>query len=189
MILIDKNFFSGSTLEVAKRLIGCRLRYRSPEGIIGGIINETEAYTEDDQASHAFLGKVTPRNRSMFKEAGHLYVYFIYGMYYCANIVTENRGFGSAVLLRSIIPDEGVELMRKNREYFGDDIKNLSNGPGKLCQAFGWDRSFDMLNIMDRKTLVDIYKPNKPPEGIVVTSRVGISKDKDLPWRFLWNEK
>lgn len=184
---LDQSFFDGSTLELAERLIGCTLCYRSPQGVMAGLINETEAYTEDDPACHAFGGKMSPRNETMFKEAGHLYIYLIYGMYHCANIVTEEAGTGSAVLIRSIIPTHGIELMAENRNSSGKKLKGLCDGPGKLCQALGWDKSLDATDTLHKDSPVTLHGAENVPKGIITTSRIGISKGQDLPWRFLWD--
>lgn len=185
---LRKFFFDAPAVEVAKKLIGCTLRYVSSEGEIGGILSETEAYTEEDPASHSFQGRITSRNQSMFQEGGHLYVYRIYGMHHCANLVTDRVGFGSAVLLRSMIPTIGIDLMRKNRKYLTNDLKNLCNGPGKLCQALGWDLSFNGFHAMDDGSLITIYSPSTPLESVRATPRIGISKGQDLLWRFLWQD-
>ena len=93
-----------STIEVAKRLLGHELVYNGPNGRVGGIITETEAYTEDDPACHAYNGKKTQRNAPMFLAAGHIYIYFIYGMYHCLNVVTEKEGVGAAVQFENCTP-------------------------------------------------------------------------------------
>ncbi len=112
---ISQNFFEQDSVVVAKNLIGKILTFHSHQGTIRGIINETEAYHQNDKACHAYGGKKTPRNSIMFLSAGHVYIYFTYGMHYCFNIVTEKAEIGCAVLIRSIIPLEGLEILQKNR--------------------------------------------------------------------------
>ena len=116
-----------NSLSAAKNLLGWTLIHLLPEGDIGGIIIETEAYAEDDEASHSFRG-VTKRTFPMFEEAGTLYMYFIYGMHWCFNIVTGTKGHGEAVLIRALMPTIGLDLMQQNR--ITKDINRLTNGPG-----------------------------------------------------------
>lgn len=121
----------------------------------------------------------------MFLEGGHLYVYFTYGMHFCANVVTGPEGVGEAVLLRGIEPVAGVELMKKNRGFdrMRKDIRDLTNGPAKLCEAFGIaraDNGTDLLN--GRITIVD--GPHPLRKSVVTSSRIGIRVGTRLPWRF-----
>ncbi|GFP30982.1 DNA-3-methyladenine glycosylase, partial [Candidatus Hakubella thermalkaliphila] len=112
---LPREFYQRPTLTVAQDLLGKCLIRRTEEGLLVGKIVETEAYIgENDLACHASRGK-TPRNEVMFGEAGHAYVYFTYGMFYCLNVVTEKKGFPAAVLIRSVEPMEGIKLMIKNR--------------------------------------------------------------------------
>ncbi|MHA1675849.1 MAG: DNA-3-methyladenine glycosylase, partial [Candidatus Njordarchaeales archaeon] len=132
---LNRNFYERYTVDVARDLLGKVLvRVLSSEQILAGIIVETEAYRgQDDPASHAY-GRKTPRNAIMYGKPGYSYVYFIYGMYHCLNVVTEPEGVPAAVLIRAVEPIFGIELMKKYRNT--DKISNLTNGPGKLCQAF-----------------------------------------------------
>ena len=124
---LQRSFFEQPTLQVAQELLGKILVI----GDCSGRINEVEAYIgQDDPACHACCGK-TKRNEPMFGPAGHLYVYFTYGMYHCVNIVTEKKDFPSAVLIRSIEPIDGIETMKKRRNR----TDHLTDGPGKLCIA------------------------------------------------------
>ena len=140
MSILDKNFYNRNTLEVAKNLLGCRLNRRIDGRILSGIIVETEAYTQDDPACHAFKGK-TPRAITLFKQPGIAYVYFIYGMYHCFNVITKEEGVPEGVLIRAIQPIEGIQemsILRFNKDY--DELtkaqyRNLSSGPSKLCIA------------------------------------------------------
>lgn len=148
-----------------------------------GRITEVEAYGgADDAASHAFRGR-TPRNAVMFGPAGHLYVYFTYGMHHCANVVTGSESGAEAVLLRGITPLVGVAAMTERRPA-ARRTADLANGPGKLCAAFGLDlghNGHDMCGYSDIWVGDDGCEPELSP---YVGPRVGISKAVDLPWRW-----
>lgn len=167
--LLTKKFFEQDTLTVAKKLLGCVL-VRNDNGIIQkGMIVETEAYTQDDPSCHAYMGE-TKRSRTLFKEAGISYVYLIYGMYHCLNFITEPEGYGCAVLIRALEP-----------------IENMSNtnGPGKLCRELNIDRTLNEIDVTDQNSPIYVVQGNKiPPENIVTTTRIGIKKAADYPWRF-----
>lgn len=165
-------------LSAAKLLLGCKLVHETPEGKTSGIIVETEAYHQDDPASHSFNG-ATKRTQVMFGESGHAYVYFTYGMHYCFNIVTGRTGQGQAVLVRALEPIEGIELMKKRRA--ADDIHQLTNGPAKLTQAMGINLKNNGQNILSGNLRIE---PGPKPAKIMRTTRVGISKAQNLPWRF-----
>lgn len=182
-----KQLLSGKTLDVAQGLIGQTLVFHSPQGVLKGIINETEAYTEEDPACHAFNGRNTPRTQTMFLPAGHLYIYLIYGMYHCANIVTEENGRGCAVLLRSVIPIQGLSTMKQNRGWTQNNLSKLCNGPGKLCLAYGWNHTHNGLNLLKPSSPVQIEMSHIAPTRIQQTTRIGISKGQDLAWRF-WGQ-
>lgn len=143
-----------------------------------GRIVETEAYTTDDPASHSFRGP-TLRNAVMFGPAGHLYVYRSYGIHWCANVVTGTEGDGQAVLLRSVDPVEGVDEMLRRRGR-----TPLTDGPGKLCQAFGIDGDDDGTDLCGEgpiRILDDGLAPRIDP---IAGPRIGITKAVDTPWRF-----
>ncbi len=183
---VKNNFFQDSTPEVAKNLLG-KILVRVFKGqILAGKIVETEAYLDDnDLASHSAIG-MTERNKVMFGEPGLAYVYFTYGMHYCFNVVTGEKGKGSAVLIRALEPIEGIELMKKFRNK--SDIVNLTNGPAKLCQALKIDKKF---NGVDLKTSPDLFIAESISNStfeIVRTTRIGIEKSKDLPLRFYIKE-
>ncbi|GFP25127.1 DNA-3-methyladenine glycosylase [Candidatus Hakubella thermalkaliphila] len=207
---LPREFYQRPTLTVAQDLLGKCLIRRTGEGLLVGKIVETEAYIgENDLACHASRGK-TPRNEVMFGEAGHAYVYFTYGMFYCLNVVTEKKGFPAAVLIRSVEPMEGIKLMIKNRyDETRRSLKrknserlarilllasdppdpHIANGPGKLCQAMKIDKSLngidftgDLLYLKDRGN--DIQE-------IVATSRIGVEKAGESAqnlWRFYIKE-
>jgi DNA-3-methyladenine glycosylase len=169
---------------VARDLLGQLLVRRLPEGLISGRIVECEAYQEDDPASHSFHG-LTDRTAVMFGPAGHLYVYFSYGMHFCMNVVTGQDGEGSAVLLRAIEPLEGLEIMRARRGV--SDARILCAGPGRLTQAFGITRA---ENGMDLASGADVYVEEGDGVGedrIDAGPRIGISVATARPWRFWVN--
>ncbi len=178
---LSREFYLQPTLEVARDLVGKYLLYKDGAKLFSARLVEVEAYIgEDDPACHAAVGK-TERNKVMYGSGGHAYIYFIYGMYYCLNVVTERPGFPAAVLLRGAEPDEGFEYMKKNfpKGYH----QKLANGPGKLCRAFGLTRRQNGLDLTG-KTL---YLENRGyrPERIVTTPRIGITRGADRLWRFL----
>ena len=182
---LSHSFFEDRrTLDIAQELIGKVLVYESPNGIIKGIIIETEGYTEDDESCHAFKGKKTKRNEVMFKRAGYLYVYFTYGMYHCMNIVTGKEGKGEAVLIRSVISydDKSKDFMIDNRK---GNLKDIANGPAKVCMAYNFDKSFNGIDLLDKNSKIYIEDLKIKPKKIQQTTRIGISKAKDLEWRFI----
>ncbi len=133
MAKLNQKFFRQKTERVARDLLGKILVRHVGKKTLAGMIVETEAYIgPHDLASHASCGR-TERTSTMFRDAGHWYVYMVYGFYYCLNIVTEEKEYPAAVLIRALEPLEGIERMKKYRRT--DDIKNLTSGPGKLAQA------------------------------------------------------
>jgi DNA-3-methyladenine glycosylase len=153
-------------------------------GPVSGRIVEVEAYRGGiDEASHSYRGR-TARNAVMFGPAGHLYVYFTYGMHFCANIVTMTDGVAEAVLLRALAPLEGIELMRTRRPAARRE-RDLCNGPAKLCQALAIDRSQNGVDVLDRAAPVRLIDDGTtPPAHPVASRRIGISVAVDLLWRF-----
>jgi DNA-3-methyladenine glycosylase len=174
---------SADAPEVAPRLLHTLLVTTGPTGeVVAGRIVEVEAYTADDPASHSFRGR-TPRNAAMYERAGTLYVYFTYGMHHCANVVTGRVGDGQAVLLRALVPVTGIDAMRVRRR--GRPDRALADGPGKICQALGLDRSHTGLDVCDPGSPVRLMTDGTPPPSDpVVGSRVGISAATDRPWRW-----
>lgn len=162
----------------AKGLLGWELVHDTPAGRTSGIIVETEAYTMEDAASHAFGGE-NKRNGSMFRKAGTIYIYFTYGMHYCMNIVTGYEGHGQGVLIRALEPVEGIALMKERRGL--DDLRNLTNGPAKLVQAMGITKFANGLHVESGPLRL---VAGQAPQKIVQTVRVGISKAVDTEWRF-----
>jgi DNA-3-methyladenine glycosylase len=173
-----------STTDVAHALLGQTLTVNHPYGQVGGIITETEAYTQDDPACHAYGGKKSPRNSAMFLPAGHVYIYFIYGMYHCLNIVTEEEGRGCAVLIRAIMPTIGIPHIQNNRGP-GVSYKNLANGPGKLMIALGIDPSWNGSHLHAPNCPITLLDTRMDyPGTVLISSRIGITKGKDLLWRY-----
>ena len=155
----------------ARRLLGCELVRELDSGTVRVRIAETEAYDQADEASHTFRGRTT-RNDAMFQSAGHMYVYFTYGMHHCCNVVCGQEGFGSGVLIRAVEPIEGIEIIEKNRGMSG---KNVTNGPGKVCQALGIDRTFSGHDLANAPLQL-IKRPALGDNKIITAKRVGISK-------------
>lgn len=155
--------------------------------VLAGKIVEVEAYGGlQDEASHAFTGQ-TERNKVMFGEAGNLYVYFTYGMHFCANVVCGTSGVGMAILIRAVEPIEGIELMWNNRfgNIHNDDskLKNLTNGPAKFCQSFGINRSHNGYSLLGDEFFV-CHAPAVKDSQIIISKRIGIRKSIDLQWRY-----
>lgn len=163
---LPHEFFLRDTVTVARELLGTVLCRRLADGsILHGRIVETEAYTQDDPACHAYKGK-TPRCEVMFGPGGFAYVYFIYGMYNCLNVVTEIAGKPGAVLIRAVAGDG-------------------TNGPGKLCRRWEIDRSHNGSNLMDTWSPIWIAKGvSLPDEKVLITERIGLSVAQEKLWRF-----
>lgn len=180
MNTVSVSFFEGRTEDVARRLLGAVLLHESREGIAAGRIVETEAYLHDDPAAHSFRGK-TQRNASMFLGAGHAYVYLIYGVHHCFNVVTNDAGVGEAVLVRALEPVEGIELMAQRRGT--DVVRQLCSGPGKLVQALGITREHDGVSLLCPE--LRICEPTtRSSEPIVSAKRIGITKAAEEELRF-----
>jgi DNA-3-methyladenine glycosylase len=177
---LNRKFYNRSTLKVAKELLGKYLVIEKNGKYVSGKIVETEAYIgPDDPASHAYRG-LTPRNKVMFGEPGYAYVYLTYGMHHCLNFVTERKGFPAAVLIRALEPADGIEIMKERRKT--KDLKNLTNGPAKLCQALGIDRTLNGADLCS--DIIYVEDRGDKPTKIVSTSRIGIKEGKDKKWRF-----
>ena len=179
---LPRDFFARSALEVAPELLNKVLVV--PDGRAGRIV-EVEAYRgADDPGSHGFRGR-TKRNATMFGPPGRLYVYFTYGMHWCANVVAETDGMAAAVLLRALTPLEGLDAMYAARGRAARRDRDLCSGPAKLNQALGIDGDLDGADLVsgDRGvTIVDDTEP--PPPSPAVTTRIGLTNGSELPWRF-----
>jgi DNA-3-methyladenine glycosylase len=169
---IDRSFWSQPVVDLARALIGAELLVDG----VGGIIVETEAYDIDDPASHSFGGQ-RARNAAMFGGGGHAYVYRIYGIHWCLNVVGGAHP-GSAVLIRALEPTQGVDMMIGRRGLTAP--RTLCSGPGKLAQALAVTGALDGL-ALDRAPFS--VRPGAP-QDIVVGPRIGITKAVDQPWRF-----
>ncbi len=174
--MLSRAWFSGDAVELAPKLLGKIVR----RGSCAGVIVETEAYATDP-ASHAY--RITPRSAPMRDTYGHWYVYFTYGMHYCANITTNKGGIG-AVLIRAVEPIAGIPLMKRRRKT--NSLMNLCSGPAKFCQAFGIDKNLNRLPVGSDCAIYDA--PALPSEAIGISGRVGIKKGTHLPWRFYIKE-
>ena len=172
---------SGSALDVAPALLGSVLRHTTPEGTVAVRLTEVEAYAgADDPGSHAYRGP-TPRNEVMFGPAGHLYVYFTYGMHHCCNVVAGPDGTAAAVLLRAGEVVEGAELARTRRPRSSD--RDLARGPARLCRALAVDLSHNRVDLSSGELTLHLGEPVDP--GLVETGpRVGLRHAADNPWRF-----
>ena len=178
-IKLDRDFYLRPTLDVARDLIGKYLIYHDGRHRMAVRLVEVEAYIgKDDPACHASVGR-TERNAVMFGPGGFSYIYFIYGMYHCLNVVTETDGFAAAVLIRGAEPVEGVEMMRKR--YDNPDRNLLTNGPGKLCKALGLTRDQNGIDLTGEKLYLEDrgYVPKK----IERSGRIGIKKATERNWR------
>lgn len=179
---LSRTFYRRDPLDLAPDLLGKVLVV----GERAGRIVEVEAYRgADDPASHAFRGP-TPRTATMFGPPGHLYVYFSYGMHWCANVVADRSGDAGAVLLRALAPIRGVEAMAEARGSPRRPV-DVANGPAKLCQALGIsgpDDGVDLVRPSPARAITIVDDGTAPPVVPVVGRRVGISAAVDLPWRF-----
>jgi DNA-3-methyladenine glycosylase len=176
-------FYDRPTEIVSRELLGTILECTTPEGVTRGRIVETEAYLgPDDPACHAAAG-LTARTTHLFGPPGMSYVYLIYGMYWCFNAVTRERGHGSAVLLRAMSPTDGVELMRRRRPKVKRD-RDLTNGPGKLCLAMGIVGSMSGESLRTGPIVIRAGAP-VPDDDVVVTPRIGITHAAEWPLRYL----
>jgi DNA-3-methyladenine glycosylase len=172
--VLPAEFFARRVHEVAPELIGATLLVDG----VGGRIVEVEAYDQEDPASHGFRGR-TARNAAMFGPAGHAYVYRSYGIHWCLNLVCEEEGVASAVLVRALEPTHGLARMRERRGL--EDARLLCAGPGRLCQALGISRDHDGLPL-DRPPF-ELHEVDGPV-AIAAGKRVGITRAAQLPWRY-----
>jgi DNA-3-methyladenine glycosylase len=183
MKIIPRSFYGKDTIDVAKDLLGKILVRRINGMIISGIISETEAYRyKDDPASHSFGGR-TERNKAMFGEVGRAYVYFTYGMHYCVNVVAKDEKYDAgAVLIRAIVPKDGLDFMIKQRKT--DVISNLANGPAKLTQSLKITREQYGEDLTKVSGLYIADGINVKRSTIESRPRIGIKKAIDNLWNF-----
>lgn len=155
----------------ARRLLGCELLSEIDGYEVRVRIVETEAYDQTDEASHTYRGR-TKRNDAMYKRAGHMYVYFTYGMHHCCNVVTGKEGMGSGVLIRAVEPIDGIDVIEERRGMSG---VNVTNGPGKVCQALGIDLSLSGHDLA-RSPVRLVKQPQLADADVTTGPRIGISK-------------
>ncbi|MGC1861690.1 MAG: DNA-3-methyladenine glycosylase [Methylocystis sp.] len=168
------------TVSLARYLLGKVLVRESPEGLASGRIVETEAYVVSDAAGHAYRG-MTPRNRSLFLERGHAYIYLAYGSSYMLNVSSELPGIGAGVLIRALEPLEGIEIMRLNRGV--ERLRDLARGPGRLTAALRVDLSLDGLDLCQEGPLW-LARGDREPGKIGQSIRIGVSRDANRLLRF-----
>jgi DNA-3-methyladenine glycosylase len=176
---LPRSFYLRPTLDVARDLLRKTIIYHHAEGTLAADIVETEAYIgEDDPACHAAVGR-TERNDVMYGPGGHAYIYFIYGMYHCFNVVTERAGFPAAVLIRAAEPVNGEAIMARSSN---GSNKKITDGPGKFCRAFGLTRVQNGMDLVGSQLyLVD---RGDVIADVGISPRIGIRKGTDKLWRF-----
>lgn len=167
--MLNRDFYNRNTLDVAKDLLGNKLCRKINGQVLSGIIVETEAYTQNDPACHAYRGK-TPRAATLFKKSGIAYVYFTYGMHHCFNVVTEEEEIAGAVLIRALEPI--APLVN-------------TNGPAKLCREMNITKELNEIDLTCKTSCLWIEEGIKIPKNkIHTTTRIGIKQAADYPWRF-----
>ncbi len=204
MARLSREFYNGDTLGVSRALLGKYLVRVLDGEVLMGRITETEAYiARCDKACHAYGRPMTERTSTLYLAPGHAYIYFIYGMYFCLNLVTEPEGEPAAVLIRSMEPVAGADTMRRLR--FGEKPmnayrkKNFTNGPGKVCQALGLTKAENRLDVVTGDTLfvcdspadLGLPCPALPKERLRTGPRIGVDyaeEAREFPWRF-WLER
>ena len=181
MSTLPKKFYQRDTVIVAKELLGKKLTRKIGNYEMSGTIIETEAYRhKDDPASHAFRN-ITDRNKVMFGEVGIAYVYFTYGMHYCFNVVAKKmKTSAGAVLIRGIVPEKGIKKMQENRNI--ENLKNLTNGPGKLTQALEITKEHYGIDLTKKIELC--IEEGLEIKKIKKSTRIGIKDGKEMLWNF-----
>lgn len=179
-------FFRQDTVELARKLLGCLLVRRTLDGVAGGMIVETEAYIGAiDKACHAYRNR-SERTEIMYHDGGYAYVYFIYGMHHCFNVVTGPEGEGNAVLIRALEPVIGCELMQRRRNT--KSVQNLCNGPGKVCQALAITKNEYGLDLCATDSPLRLIRYRHIPDAkISATPRINVAYAEEAaswPWRF-----
>ena len=187
---LPPGFFSRPALEAARDLIGKILVAETSAGKTCGIITETEAYCgEKDPACHTYQGRRTPRNRVLYEGKGLIYIYLIYGMYYCLNITAGAPGENGSVFIRALDPLAGLDLMKKRRGKMREN--DLCSGPGRLCEALGIDKSFYGENTQTSKKIYFLEGAEKRGR-VKALPRIGIDyagKARTYPWRFVYEKR
>ena len=191
---LKRSFYERNTLIVAKELLSCVLVHVTPEGVTKGRIVETEAYLgPEDKGAHSYKSRHTPRMDPLYKTGGFAYIYQLHGYNYCINVVTQKEGVPQAVLIRAVEPLEGLELMAQRRKIDISDskkskLKNLTNGPSKLCQAMNINTSLNGIDLCGNEIFIMHQTGFKSNEEIIAAPRIHIDyaeEYKDKLWRFL----
>lgn len=197
MNILNRNFYIRDTITVSKKLLGKILVHQTAEYTVAGRIVETEAYLgPEDKAAHSHGGKVTPRVEIMYNQGGYSYIFTIYGMYQCFNIVTEKQGNPQAALIRALEPVDNLEFMALRRfnkayaELTTKQIKDLTNGPGKLCIAMDLGKEQNKIDLCVRNRIDDIYVYDDGYKNfeIEASPRINIGYAEEyahMPWRFI----
>ncbi len=188
-MVLPRRFYERDPLVVAQELLGKIVVHETSEGVTSGRVVETEAYLgPEDKASHAFGNLRTKRTQTQFGPKGHAYIYLIYGMYYCFNVTSGAvSGKPEAVLFRALEPLEGLDLMTKRRPRAKGKMENLSNGPGKLCQALGLTMVHNDADLTVPPFYIKDDGVKVSPEEVMQTTRIGVDNAnewKHKPWRF-----
>jgi DNA-3-methyladenine glycosylase len=178
--LLDRAEMPVDTVQLARFLIGKRVVRVLAEGTAGGRIVETEAYDIGDPAGHTYRG-MTPRNRTLFLERGHAYVYLAYGTSFMLNVSSETAGVGAGVLIRAIEPTDGIALMARHRGT--ERVRDLTRGPGRLCEALAIDRRLDGIDLCQAGPLW-LGTDDRPSGDIGQSKRIGITRAAERPLRF-----
>ena len=183
---MNHSFFRQDTVELARKLLGCLLVHRTPDGAAGGMIVEAEAYVGAiDKACHAYRNR-SGRTEIMYHDGGYAYVYLIYGMHYCFNAVTGPEGEGNAVLIRALEPLIGLDLMQQRRNT--KNVRHLCSGPGKVCQALGITKNEYGLDLCAADSPLRLIRYRYIPDAqIVATPRINVAYAEEAaawPWRF-----
>ncbi len=193
--MLPESFYQrDNVVTIARELLGKTLYARARRKVTGGMIVETEAYSQKEKGCHAFKGK-TERNKIMFNNGGFAYVYLCYGIHNLFNVVTNTEGVADAVLIRALQPLEGEELMMKRMK--ATSIERITSGPGKLTKALGIDRNFNGKYLLSNDVWLEDNGKIISGKDIAASKRIGIDyagKDAHLPWRFtikgnLWVSK
>lgn len=184
--MMNHAFFRQDTVELARKLLGCLLIHRTPDGVAGGMIVEAEAYVGAiDKACHAYRNR-SRRTEIMYHDGGYAYVYLIYGMHHCFNAVTGPEGEGNAVLIRALEPVIGLDLMQQRRNT--KNVRHLCSGPGKVCQALGITKNEYGLDLCAADSPLRLIRYRYIPDAqIVATPRINVAYAEEAaawPWRF-----
>ncbi len=183
---MNHSFFRKDTVELARKLLGCLLIHRTPDGVAGGMIVEAEAYVGAiDKVCHAYRNR-SERTEIMYHDGGYAYVYLIYGMHHCFNVVTGPEGEGNAVLIRALEPVIGLELMQQRRNTKA--VQHLCSGPGKVCQALGITKNEYGLDLCAAGSPLRLMRYRHIPDAqIAATPRINVAYAEEAaawPWRF-----